>query len=310
MGRSRLLNILLRMRPFTTLVYILFIQKKQINLMNTFLFLTDFDLMAFLQGDSFINALKSLGLAILVWMIGTIVINQTVKVLANTMEKAKMDASLRPFLVSMAGTLLKVLLMLAVASTLGMEVTSFVAILSAAAFAIGMALQGGLANFAGGVMILVFKPFKIGDVITSQGFTGKVREIQIFNTILVTPDNQVIILPNGPVSNGPIQNVTMESTRRVDMVFGIGYGDDIQKAKEVIDQVLKSCPQITDHSKTVVVVSALGDSSVNFAVRPWTATADYWTVHAYVHENIKLEFNKHNIGIPYPTMDVNLLKQD
>jgi small conductance mechanosensitive channel len=278
--------------------------------MNTFLFLADFDIITFLQGPSIINALKSLGLAILVWIIGSVVINQVVKILANTMEKAKFDASLRPFLVSMISTLLKVLLMLAVASTLGMEVTSFVAILSAAAFAVGLALQGGLANFAGGVMILIFKPFKIGDVITSQGFTGKVREIQIFNTILITPDNQVIILPNGPVSNGPIQNVTMESTRRVDMTFGIGYGDDIKKAKEVIDQVLKSCPQITDHSKTVVVVSGLGDSSVNFAVRPWAATADYWAVHAFVHENIKLEFNKNDIGIPYPTMDINMLKQD
>lgn len=278
--------------------------------MNTILFLADFDIMAFLQGPSFISALKALGLAILVWMIGSVFINQAVKFAASAMEKAKFDASLRPFLVSMISTLLKVLLMLAVASTLGMEVTSFVAILSAAAFAVGMALQGGLANFAGGVMILVFKPFKIGDVITSQGFTGKVREIQIFNTILVTPDNQVIILPNGPVSNGPIQNITMESTRRVDMVFGIGYGDDIQKAKEVIDQVLKSCPQITDHSKTAVFVLSLGDSSVNLAVRPWTATADYWAVHSYIQENIKIEFDKNNIGIPYPTMDVNILKQD
>ena len=129
--------------------------------MNAFLFLTDFDVMAFLQGPSFINAIKSLGLAILVWLIGTIVINQVVRFSANTMEKAHFDASLRPFLVSMISTLLKILLMLAVASTLGMEVTSFVAILSAAAFAVGMALQGGLANFAGGVMILIFKPFKI-----------------------------------------------------------------------------------------------------------------------------------------------------
>ncbi|CAA6803860.1 MAG: Small-conductance mechanosensitive channel [uncultured Aureispira sp.] len=278
--------------------------------MNTFLFLADFDIMAFLQGDSFIAALKSLGLAILVWMIGSIVIGQVVKAIANGMEKAKLDASLRPFLVSMLGTLLKILLMLAVASTLGMEVTSFVAILSAAAFAVGMALQGGLANFAGGVMILVFKPFKIGDVITSQGYTGVVKEIQIFNTILGTPDNQVIILPNGPVSNGPIQNITTEATRRVDMVFGIGYGDDIQKAKEVINEVLNSCEQIIDRSKAVVVVTGLGDSSVDFAVRVWTKTADYWGVHAYVHENIKIAFDKNNIGIPYPTMDLNVLKQD
>jgi len=278
--------------------------------MNTFLFLADFDIMAFLQGDSFLAALKSLGLAIVVWIIGSMLIKQVVKFISNTMEKADFDASLRPFLVSMISVLLKVLLMLAVASTLGMEVTSFVAILSAAAFAVGMALQGGLSNFAGGVMILVFKPFKVGDIISAQGFTGGVKEIQIFNTILLTPDNQTIILPNGPLSNGPIQNMTMQDTRRVDMTFGIGYGDDIDKARQVIYQVLGNCPHITTPEKTDVFVSELGDSSVNFAVRPWTTPAHWWDVYFYVHENVKKEFDKNNVGIPYPTMDVNVLKQD
>jgi len=157
--------------------------------MNTFLFLADLDIMAFLQGDSFLSALKSFALAIVVWIVGSMIIGRVVKIIAMAMEKGKMDASLRPFLVSMISVLLKVLLILAAASTLGMEVTSFVAILSAAAFAVGMALQGGLSNFAGGVMILLFKPFKVGDVISAQGFTGGVKEIQIFNTILSRQSN-------------------------------------------------------------------------------------------------------------------------
>jgi small conductance mechanosensitive channel len=201
---------------------------------------------------------------------------------------------------------LKIMLLLAVASTIGMKVTSFVAILSAAAFAVGLALQGGLGNFAGGVMILTFRPFRVGDVITAQGFTGKVQEIQIFHTVLKTPDNQVIILPNGPLSNGPIQNITMESTRRVDLTFGIGYDDDIDQARAAIYKVLNTCPQITNPSETFVRILSLGDSSVNFAVRPWTNTVDYWEVFHYLKENIKKEFDAQGIGIPFPQMDVHL----
>lgn len=275
--------------------------------MNGFLFLTDFDIMTLLQGESFLNALKSLALAIVVWIVGSMVVNRAVKLIAAAMKKRNMDESLRPFLISMLNVLFKVLLLLAVASTLGMEVTSFIAILSAAAFAVGMALQGGLSNFAGGVMILLFKPFKVGDVISAQGFTGGVKEIQIFNTILLTPDNKTIILPNGPLSNGPIENMTMEDTRRVDLTFGIGYGDDIDKARQVIMEVLAACPHVINADKTDIFVSELGDSSVNFAVRPWTKPAHWWDVYFYMHENIKKEFDKNNVGIPYPTMDVNVV---
>lgn len=276
--------------------------------MNGFLFLADFDVMAFLQGESFLSALKSLGLAIVVWFVGSMVISRAVKIIASAMQKSNMDESLRPFLTSMISVLLKVLLLLAVASTLGMEVTSFVAILSAAAFAVGMALQGGLANFAGGVMILVFKPFKVGDVINAQGFTGGVKEIQVFNTLLLTPDNEMIIIPNGPLSNGPITNYTTLGKRGLVMTFGIGYGDNIDKAKEVILQVVKDCPHLIEKEKSAPAVAELGDSSVNLGIRLWVNPAKYFDALFYMNENVKKEFDKNNIGIPYPTMDVNIVK--
>lgn len=276
--------------------------------MNTFLLLADFDIMAFLQGESFLDALKSLGLAIVVWIVGSIVINKVVDIIRSSMKKANFDVSLRPFLVSMINVLLKVLLMLAVASTLGMEVTSFVAILSAAAFAIGMALQGGLANFAGGVMILIFKPFKVGDLLTAQGFTGSVKEIQIFNTILLTLDNEIIIIPNGPLSNGTMTNHSMQGKRGVAFTFGISYDADIDTAKRVIMEVAATCEHVIDLEKSGVVVAELGDSSVNLAVRLWTDPANWWDVFFYMNEHVKKAFDKNNIGIPYPTMDVNVTK--
>lgn len=283
--------------------------------MNNLLFLADpattenFDLMEFLTGPSILEALKALGLAILVWIIGSFVIGKVMNVLQKYFTKIKMDESLRPFLISIIGVLMKIMLLLAAVSTLGMDVMSFVAIFSAAAFAVGLALQGGLSNFAGGVMILLFKPFKIGDVISAQGFTGKVKEIQIFNTILLTPDSRTIMIPNGPLSNGPIENVTMAGIRRVDMTFGIGYGDDIEKAKTVIMEVVKSCPLIPKPEETAIVVSELAGSSVNFGVMPHCAAADFLGVKAYMNEHIKKAFDRENIGIPYETMDINIVSQ-
>ena len=267
--------------------------------MNTYLFLVDFDLMAFLQGESFLNALKSLGLAIVVWIIGSIVINQVVKVTDATMVKAKFDASLRPFLVSMIGVLLKVLLMLAVASTLGMEVTSFVAILSAAAFAVGMALQGGLSNFAGGVMILVFKPFKVGDLITAQGFTGEVREIQIFNTLLLTLDNEIIIVPNGVLSNGMMTNHSMLGKRGVALSFRVSHDTDIDLARKIIMGVAGTCQEVIELENSGVVVAEPEENAIHLAIRLWTKPEDWWTVYFYMHEHVKKEFGTNNIGVPY-----------
>jgi len=274
--------------------------------MNTSLFL--FDIMGFLQGDSFLSALKSLGLAIIVWIVGSFIVNKLTSLMGKAMERSSMDASLRPFLKSMIGALLKVLLLLAVASTLGMQVTSFVAILSAAAFAVGMALQGGLANFAGGVMILTFRPFKVGDLIEAQGYTGEVKEIQIFNTILNTLDNETIIIPNGPLSNGTMTNFTTLGKRGLVMTFGIGYGDDIDKAKQVIQDVKAACPHLVDKDASAPAVASLGDSSVNLGIRLWVEPAKYFDALFYMNEHVKKAFDKEGVGIPYPTMDVNIVK--
>lgn len=246
-------------------------------------------------------------LVIILWMIGTWAINKVAKFADKSMKRTNTDESLRPFVVSMIGIGLKILLVLALASTLNIAVTSFVAVLGAMTFAIGMALQGSLGNFAGGVMLLLFRPFKVGDLITAQGHTGFVREIQIFNTIIMTPDNKKIIIPNGPLSNGIITNISGQGIIRVDMTFGIGYGDDIDKARKVIKQVVDNCPVI-DHTKaTDIFVSELGDSSVNFTVRPWADSSKYWDVYFYLNENIKKAFDREKVGIPYPTMDLNIV---
>ncbi len=266
-------------------------------------------IMKFLTSESFLTLLGNVASALLVFIIGSFIINKLMKVLQKYFVKIRMDESLRPFLISLMSVLFKVMLLLATAATLGMDVMSFVAIFSAAAFAVGLALQGGLSNFAGGVMILLFKPFKIGDVISAQGFTGKVKEIQIFNTILLTPDSRTVMLPNGPLSNGAIENITMAGIRRVDMTFGIGYGDDIDQAKQVLMEVLKTCPLVPEPELAAIVVSELAGSSVNIAVMPHCQSADYLGVKAFMNENVKKAFDKANIGIPYNTMDVNIVSQ-
>ncbi len=274
--------------------------------MYSTLFLVDFDVMAFLQGESFLTGLKSFALAIIVWIVGSIVISRVVKIADVAMKKGKMEASLRPFLVSMLGVLFKVLLLLAVASTLGMEVTSFVAILSAAAFAVGMALQGGLSNFAGGVMILLFKPFKVGDWLTAQGFTGVVEEIQIFNTLLLTLDNEIIIIPNGVLSNGAMTNHSMRGKRGITLVFAISYGASIDKAKEVIMSVAASCDKVIELDKSNAVVAELADSSVNLLVRLWADPNDWYPVKFYMQEHVKKGFDKSGVQMPFPQMDVHI----
>ncbi len=244
--------------------------------------------------------------AIITLIIGWLIIKMIVGFLDGRMKKRKVDASLRPFLRSLLGTLLKVLLIITVVSMLGVQMTSFVAVLGAAGLAIGLALQGSLANFAGGVLILLFKPYKVGDMIDAQGFLGIVHEIQIFNTVLKTTDNKVVIIPNGGLSNGAITNLTMEKTRRVDMTFGIGYGDDIPKARLVLSELIKKNKKILKDPSPDILVSELADSSVNFAVRVWVKTEDYWAVYFDMHEKVKLNFDKNKISIPFPQRDVHI----
>ncbi|PVX52482.1 small conductance mechanosensitive channel [Balneicella halophila] len=252
---------------------------------------------------------KVLG-ALLTLVIGFWLANVLKRLAIKQMEKHNVAAGVITFMGSFIGIILKVLVLLSAASLFGFEVTSFIAIFSAFAFAIGMALQGNLSHMASGVLILFFKPFRVGDFIVTQGHSGTVKEIQIFNTILTTLDNRIIIIPNGAVMSGPIENLTTNPMRKVPMVFGIGYPDDIDQAKQVIKKVVDSCPHV-DHEQPVdILVTELADSSVNIAVRPWCKTEDYWNVHFYMQEHIKKEFDKAGIGIPFPQMDVHLNKAE
>lgn len=246
--------------------------------------------------------------ALLTLLIGFRVIGFLTDRLRRYFQRRSFDKTIEPFLVSLVSIGLKIMLLLAVASMFGIETTSFVAIFSALAFAIGLALQGNLAHMAAGILILIFRPFKVGDFIVAQGYSGTVKEIQIFTTILTTLDNRIIIMPNGAITSGPIENLTAPGERKVPMVFGISYTDDIDKAREVIQQVADACPYISHDKPVDILVSELGDSSVNFAVRPWCKTADYWNVHFYMHEHIKKEFDKNGVSIPFPQMDVHLDK--
>jgi small conductance mechanosensitive channel len=249
-------------------------------------------------------------LAIVVLLIGLWIVKLVVKAFRKAMEKGGMDVSLQHFLASLANILLKALLFISVASMVGIATTSFVAILGAAGLAIGLALQGSLANFAGGVLILLFKPFKVGDFINAQDHAGTVNSIKVFFTELKTPDNKTIILPNGALSNSSIVNFSTEPRRRVDMTFGIGYADDIQKAKGVLNRLVQTDTRILKDPEPAVVLSELADSSVNFAVRVWCNAADYWNIFFDMQEKVKESFDKEGISIPFPQQDLHVYQHE
>ena len=245
-------------------------------------------------------------LAIVVLIIGLWIIKRVVNVVNRGLEKSNTDETLAKFLSSLASIVLKALLFISVAGMVGIETTSFIAILGAAGLAIGLALQGTLANFAGGVLVLLFRPYKVGDFVEAQGVMGTVAEIQIFNTVIRTGDNKRIIVPNGAISNGIITNFSAEDTRRVDFVFGIGYDDDIAKAKATLLRILSEDERIHSDPEPFVVVSELADSSVNFTVRVWVNSADYWGVYFGTTEKVKIVFDQEGISIPYPQQDVHM----
>lgn len=248
--------------------------------------------------------------AIITLVVGMWIISIIKKVISRQLEKGNVDPSLKGFLNSMIGIGLKLMLWIAVIGMLGVQMTSFVAILGAAGLAVGMALSGTLQNFAGGVMILLFKPFKVGDFIEAQGHMGIVNEIQIFNTILKTVDNKTIIIPNGGLSTSSMVNFSTEEERRVDFTFGIAYGDDVDKAKEVLMNIIKADKRIlNDPAEPFIAVSELADSSVNFTVRVWAKAANYWGIFFDMNENVYKEFAKAGINIPFPQMDVHVQQQ-
>lgn len=219
-----------------------------------------------------------------------------------------MDASLKPFLLSMISILLKIMLIISVLTMLGIEMTSFIAILGAMGLAVGLALSGTLQNFAGGVIILIFKPFKVGDFIDAQGYTGTVSKIQIFITVLLTPDNKTVIIPNGPLSTGALVNFSMQPTRRVDWSFGIAYGDDYDKASAWIMELMKADKRILADPAPFVALGKLADSSVNITTRAWVNAADYWGVYFDMQQSFYKGADAKGFSIPFPQMDVHLDK--
>ncbi len=227
-------------------------------------------------------------------------------VLRRVMVKARVEPTLVGFATNLTFASLMTLAVVSALGALGVSTTSFVAVIGAAGLAIGFALQGSLANFAAGVLLIIFRPFKAGDFIEGGGVSGTVEEIQVFATIMKTPDNKRVIVPNAGMTNGSITNYSANDTRRIDLVFGIGYGDDIKKAKQVLEEILSGDTRVLAEPASTVAVAELADNSVNFVVRPWVKTADYWAVRFDVTEAVKQRFDAQSISIPYPQRDVHL----
>lgn len=244
--------------------------------------------------------------AMVVFLIGIRAIKLINKTSTNVLDKQNLDKSLKPFLHGIVSIVLKAVLAISVLSMLGIEMTSFIAILGSAGLAIGMALSGTLQNFAGGVVILVLKPYKVGDFIEAQGFSGTVHEIQIFNTMLKTPDNKTIIIPNGGLSTGSLINYTTESIRRVDWTVSISYGDSTENARKVLKELCDSNSSILDSPEVLIAVSNLNNSSVDFTVRAWVKTEDYFDVFFWMNEQVYNTFGKSGLNIPFPQLDVHL----
>jgi small conductance mechanosensitive channel len=249
--------------------------------------------------------LKIVG-AIIIFVVGKIVAGICAKVVAKAMNRAKADPAIVSFVSQIVKYTVLIMIIVAALQKLEVQMTSFIALIGAAGLAVGLAMQGSLSNFAAGLLILMFRPFKAGDLIKADGQTGKVQRISIFTTILHSPDNQKIIIPNAAVTGSTIINLTANDTRRVDLVASISYGDDMGKAKEVLLGMLKNHPQVLDDPAPQVEVVELADSSVNLVVRPWVRTADYWDVYFSVTQSIKETLDGAGLSIPYPQRDVHM----
>ena len=271
--------------------------EQQVTVVNNYLEkITDF---------GFEYAPKLIG-GILVLLVGLWVTKIITKSVGKSLGKSKIDQSLVPFLRSLTNIILKVLVAITVMGMIGIQMTSFVAIIGAAGLAIGMALSGTLQNFAGGVIILILKPFKIGDFIEAQGYVGTVKEISIFATMLNTPDKKLVIIPNGPLSTGPLTNFSAEPLRRVDWTFGIAYGDDIENFKRAMNDFITEDTRILKDPAPFIGLAALADSSVNFTVRVWVDGPDYWNVFFEMNEKVYTKFADYKLNIPFPQMEVHV----
>ena len=281
-------------------------EKQAENVANTISSYIPENIVEILGGYAF-----SIIMALVIFLVGKWLARKITNLLVTVLRKVKgMDETLIKFLENIVYYILMIVVILTAISELGVETTSFLAILGAAGLAIGLALKDSLGNFASGVMIILFKPFKVGDVVNAAGVTGSVSEVGIFNSIFITPDNQKIIIPNGAITSGSITNINAHTTRRVDLVVGIGYDDDIKKAKDVLNDIVSSNEKVLVDRGITVAVSELADSSVNFVVRAWVNTPDYWDVKFGLTETVKLRFDEENISIPYPQQDLHLHKND
>ena len=254
--------------------------------------------------DRGIDFLANLVAAIAIYIVGKWATRLIVRLLNSVMKRSKVDETLAKFLTDIARAVLITIVILMALSRLGVNTTSLAAILGAAGIAVGLALQGSLSNFAAGVMLILFKPFRVGDFVEAAGTSGTIEQISIFNTLMRTGDNKQVIVPNGGIINGNIINYSAKPTRRIDLVIGCGYGDDLRAVKAFLEEVVRSDDRILPEPEPVVAVSALGASSVDFVVRPWVRTSDYWTVMWDLTEQIKLGFDERGFNFPFPSRDV------
>lgn len=253
-----------------------------------------------------IEAGKTILVAVVIYIVGRFLVSIINKIVSNTLDRRNLDPSIKTFTKSFVNITLTVLLLIAVVSALGVNTTSFAALLASFGVAAGMALSGNLSNFAGGLLILLLKPFKVGDYISAQGFDGTVKEIQIFNTILTTVDNKIIYLPNGALSSGTITNFSKMEKRRVDITVSMEYGQDLEVAKKVLFDLFTQDKRIlNDPAAPFVALAKMADSSIDLTVRLWTNAADYWGVFFDTQERIYAEFNRQGIGFPYPHLTIN-----
>lgn len=265
------------------------------------------------QIETLVEGVSQFGLqivaAIAVFIVGRWIARRISGLLERGLQRAGTDPALVGFFRNIAYFGLLVMVIIAAVGQLGVQTTSFIAVLGAAGLAVGLALQGSLANFAAGVLMIIFRPFKAGDFIDAAGTAGVVEEIELFTTRMRTPDNKTIIIPNAQITAGTITNFSARDTRRLDLVFGVSYGDDLDKVKQVINQVLADEPRLLKEPEPLIGILELGDSSVDFAVRPWVQSIDYWPVFFALQEAMKKRFDQEGINIPFPQRDVHLYQQ-
>ncbi|NQV37927.1 MAG: mechanosensitive ion channel [Candidatus Marinimicrobia bacterium] len=248
--------------------------------------------------------------AIAILILGRILSGIAKSIILKTAKRSKTDTTISSFVANIAYYAFLAFFIVAALGQLGIETTSFIAILGAAGLAIALAFQGSLSNFAAGFLIILFRPFKVGDYIDGGGVSGSVKEIQIFTTILTTPDNKKVIIPNAKLTSDNITNYSTETTRRIDINIGVGYTDDLEKTKNVLNDILSHYPEILSKPKPLIAISNLGESSVDIIVRPWVNNSDYWNVYYRITEEIKNRFDTEGISIPYPQRDLHVFKKD